>query len=391
MLSHMRAFLIILDSLGIGAAPDAASYCDEGSNTIGHLAQAVGSLHLPTMEQLGLGRIPAMVPAGIPINGVSTSIEPIAAWGAMHELSVGKDSTTGHWEIAGIIMKDGFNVFDTFPAELIQELQIRTGRSIMGNKPATGPAIIEELASRHIEEGSWIVYTSADSVFQIAAHEEIIPTDELYAACAIARELCNKYRIGRVIARPFTGEIGNLKRTAHRRDFSYPLPAPTLLNRLCDAGINVTTIGKLGDIFNASGITQSIHVENNHDAQKTILSLAAERQHGLIFGNLIDFDMLYGHRRDCRGYAKALEAADPFIGKLLPHLGKDDILIITADHGNDPTFSGTDHTREFVPLLVYRPGIAGCSLGIRHGFCDVAQSLASFFSVAGMPNGVSFL
>jgi phosphopentomutase len=360
------------------------------------LAQAVGGLRLPVLQQLGLGNIPALLPAGLPIAGVPPAVAPQAGFGAMREMSRGKDTTTGHWEMAGLELARGFHLFPkgppAFPPGLLAELERRTGRACIGNKAASGTAIIEELGAQQMRTGAWIVYTSADSVFQIAAHEEVIPLEELYRGCRIARELCNPLPVGRVIARPYIGRPGGFRRTENRRDFSLPLPEPTVLDRLAAAGVAVTTVGKLDDIFNRSGVTRAAHVENNRGAQDAVLALATERgAGGLIFANLIDFDMLYGHRRDCAGYARALEQADAFLGALLPALASPDMLILTADHGNDPTFKGTDHTREFVPLLVYRPGRAGASLGIRQGYYDIAQSLASFFGLAPLPRGRSFV
>lgn len=390
----MRAFLIVLDSVGIGAAPDAPEYGDAGANTLVHLAEAVGGLNLPTLERLGLGNIPSAIPGGLPIRGVRAAA-PEADWGAMQEVSRGKDTTTGHWEIAGLEMKEGFSVFPkgppSFPAELIGEFERRTGRKVIGNLAHSGTEIIRELGPHHMAEGSWIVYTSADSVFQIAAHEEVIPLQELYRGCEIVRELCNPYRVGRIIARPFVGRPGEFRRTENRRDFSYPLPEPTVLDRAAGRGIEVVGVGKIDDVFGRRGLTQSFHVENNADACKAVLDLAGREGDMLVFANLIDFDMLYGHRRDARGYARALAEADRFLGELLPRLGGGDLLLVTADHGNDPTFRGTDHTREYVPLLAYRPGRMGRSVGIRRGFYDIAQSLASFFGLAPMPRGASFL
>jgi phosphopentomutase len=330
------------------------------------------------------------------LDGVSAVERPSASYGAMREVSKGKDTTTGHWEIAGLEIETAFRVFPkeppSFPAELTSEFEKRTGRKIAGNKAASGTLIIEELGRRQIEEGCWIVYTSADSVFQIAAHERIIPLNELYEACEIARELCNDYRIGRVIARPYVGEPGAFSRTENRRDYSFPLPEPTILDRLSSHGIGVTTVGKLDDVFNGQGISRSIHVENSRDAQSAVLELALEQDTaGLVFVNLIDFDMLYGHRRDVRGYARALEDADVFVGKLLVLLKECDLLLITADHGNDPTFAGTDHTREFVPLLSYRRGSPGRNLGVRNGFYDIAQSLAEYFEIGRLSRGKSFI
>jgi phosphopentomutase len=391
----MRAFLVILDSVGIGEAPDAAAYGDSGSSTIAHTAAAVNGLRLPNLERLGLGNIPALLPKGLQIRGVPPASQPLACFGALQEKSQGKDTTTGHWELAGLLLEHGFHVFPSaepsFPPELVRAFEQRTGRKSIGNRAASGTKIIEELGERQMREGCWIIYTSADSVFQVAAHEDIIPLPELYRGCEIARELCNPYRVGRVIARPYVGKPGAFRRTENRRDFSYPLPEPTVLDRLSERGFDVITVGKLDDIFLRRGITDSVHVENNADAQSAVLRLARKPFRGLVFANLIDFDMLYGHRRDAAGYARTLEEADRFIGALLPLLEKDDVLLITADHGNDPTFKGTDHTREFVPLIVHRPGAPGRSLGIRHGFYDVAQSLAAFFGIAPMPRGVSFL
>ena len=390
----MRAFLIVLDSVGIGASPDAADYGDTGANTLAHLAAAAGDLRVPVLAAMGLGNIPALLPNGLPIAGVPPAVRPSASFGAMQEVSQGKDTTTGHWEMAGLHLREGFRLFPplhSFPLELIAALERRTGRKVIGNKAASGTGIIEELGERQMKEGAWIVYTSADSVLQIAAHEAVIPLEELYSACAIARKLCNPYGIGRVIARPYVGAPRAFRRTENRRDYSYPLPDLTVLDRIHEGGYPVATVGKLDDIFAGRGITESRHVENNRDAQSAILDLADGLTRGLVFANLIDFDMLYGHRRDAAGYARALEGTDRFLGEFLPRLRREDMLIVTAAHGNDPTFRGTDHTREFVPLLMCRPGTAGRSLGIRHGFFDVAQSLASFFGIEAMPRGESFL
>ncbi|MDD4871247.1 MAG: phosphopentomutase [Kiritimatiellae bacterium] len=390
----MKCFIIVLDSVGIGEAPDAADYGDSGASTLAHIAQAVGGLSLPVLQKMGMGNIPAIT-RGIAIEGLAPCSAPIASYGAMQEVSRGKDTTTGHWEMAGIELKAGFHIFKSdppsFPEELVHEFELRTGRKILGNKAASGIAIIDELGERQMKEGSWIVYTSADSVFQIAAHEEIIPLKELYSACAIARELCNPYKVGRVIARPYLGKPGAFKRTENRRDFSCRMPDNTIFHRLYDAGIPAITVGKLDDIFTGAPLSKSIHMENNRDAQKTLLAIASEHGDGLVFANLIDFDMLYGHRRDVTGYAVALADTDRFMEQLLPKLKNGDLLIITADHGNDPTYKGSDHTREFVPLLSFQPLVTGRSLGIRKGFYDIAQSVASFFATAPLPYGQSFL
>jgi phosphopentomutase len=400
----MKAFLIVLDSVGIGAAPDAASYGDAGANTLAHTAQAVSKLQaqphsssfsLPTLQTLGLGNIPPLLPGGLPIPGVPPHPRPVAAYGAMQERSQGKDTTTGHWEMAGLLMDPGFHLFPkgppSFPAGLIAEFERGTGRRVIGNKAASGLAIIDELGPRQMQDGAWIVYTSGDSVFQIAAHEAIIPLEELYAACRTARELCNPLVVGRVIARPYLGTPGAFLRTENRRDFSYPLPEPTILDRLLAANIPVITVGKLDDIFAGRGMSESFHVENSHAAIDAVLNIARRPTPCFCFTNLIDFDMLYGHRRDPIGYAHALQEADRFLGNLIPLLDPEDLLIITADHGNDPTFRGTDHTREFVPLLVRGPRLSGINLGIRDGFYDLAQTLAAFFGIPATPRGRSFL
>ncbi len=392
----MRAFLIVLDSVGIGYAPDAATYDDVGASTLTHTAAAVGELNLPVMTAMGLGNIPGLLPNGEAIAGVPPDDAPGAGYGAMQELSVGKDTTTGHWEMAGLHLTEGFHVFPeatpAFPDDLIREFEARTGRKVIGNKVASGTEIIKELGEQQLREGAWIAYTSADSVFQIAAHTDVIPLEELYRGCEIVRELCNPLFVGRVIARPYIGKPGSFARTEDRRDFSYPLPEPTILDRLSAAGTPVTTVGKLDDIFNGSGIDESFHEENNLDAQAAVLKLARrDEQRRFVFANFIDFDMLYGHRRDPKGYAESLEQTDEFLTELIPCLTADDVLIITADHGNDPTFKGTDHTREYVPLIVFQPGVPGRSLGIRQGFFDIAQSLATRFGIDPMPRGESFL
>lgn len=393
----MKRFVMVLDSVGIGEAPDAADYNDTGANTLAHLASAAGGVTLPTLEAMGLGKIPPLLPTGLPIEGVADVATPSASFGAMQEVSRGKDTTTGHWEIAGLELSEGLHVFPagppSFPDELVRSFEQQTGRKALGNRAASGTAIIEELGPRQLETGAWIAYTSVDSVMQIAAHEDVIPLEELYAGCCIARTLCDPLMVGRVIARPFVGGPGAFRRTENRRDFSLPPPEPTILDRLTDAGIPVTTIGKLDDIFNGRGIADSRHVENNADAMAHMQDVAGGGDGDrFVFANLIDFDMLYGHRRDPSGYAAALEKTDRFLADFLPSLQPDDVLIITADHGNDPTFRGTDHCREYVPLLVYSPGMtAGCSLGIRRGFFDIAQSVADAFGLTAIPRGRSFL
>ncbi len=393
----MKTFLIVLDSVGIGEAPDAAEYGDAGASTLAHTAAACGGLRLPVLQAMGLGNIPSLTD-GRALAGVPPVAAPRAAFGAMREMSAGKDTTTGHWEIAGLRLDQGLHLFPSgppsFPSDLLAALQRETGRGILGDKAASGTAIIDELGPLQMQTGAWIVYTSADSVVQLAAHEDIIPLEDLYDACRFVRARCNPLQVGRVIARPYAGRPGAFTRTDNRRDFSLPLPAPSILRQLASHGVKVVTVGKLDDIFPDSGIAESFHVGNNPEAIRAVLALAGRPPADgatLIFANLIDFDMRYGHRRDPRGYGAALEAADDFVRQLLALLAADDLLLLTADHGNDPTFAGTDHTREYVPLLVYGRGVKPESLGVRQGFFDIAQSLAVRFCVPAMPRGVSFL
>ena len=391
----MRVILIVLDSVGIAGAPDAAAYGDAGSATLPHIAGAVGGLNLPTLRSMGLGNIPGIVPGGIAIRGVDPVEKPIARYGALQEVSEGKDTITGHWELAGLEIRPGFHVFPpgppSFPPELVKAFEDATGRKILGDKAASGTGIIDELGPEHMKTGKWIAYTSADSVFQLAAHEEVIPLAEQYRGCEIARELCNKYRIGRVIARPFIGKPGAFTRTVNRRDFAYKPSEPTILERLVNAGVPVYAVGKIEDIYAHRGITEANHTGNTELSQNAVSKWTKEKPEGLIFANFIDFDMQYGHRRDAPGYARALESTDAWLASYIKLLGKDDVLMLTADHGNDPTYKGSDHTREIVPLLAYQPGRAGGSLGVRKGFYDVAQSIATFFRIEALPRGISFI
>ena len=392
----MKAVLIVLDSVGIGSAPDAAEYGDAGASTLPHLAAAAGGVQLPTMQKMGLGNVPALLhhrPAE-KIEGVPPEAKPIASYGAMREMSDGKDTITGHWEIAGLEVDPGFYGFppaNSFPPDLIAAFEKETGRKLIGNKAASGTAIIDELGEEHVKTGALICYTSADSVFQIAAHEEVVPVPELYRYCEIARRLCDPLRVGRVIARPFVGKPGAFKRTENRKDFAYLPSEPTILERLVAKNVPVYAVGKIEDIYCHRGITESIHTGNNADSQALVEKWTKEKTDGLIIANFIDYDMVYGHRRDAKGYAKSLELTDQWLAKYLPLLKEGDMLILTADHGNDPTFKGTDHTREYVPLLVYRPGEPAENLGIRRGFYDIAQSLAQFFSIPAIPRGASFV
>ena len=392
----MKAVLIVLDSVGIGSAPDAAEYGDAGASTLPHLAAAAGGVQLPTMQKMGLGNIPALLhnrPAE-KIAGVPPEAKPIASYGAMREMSDGKDTITGHWEIAGLEVDPGFYGFppaNSFPPDLIAAFEKETGRKLIGNKAASGTAIIDELGPEHVKTGALICYTSADSVFQIAAHEEVVPVTELYRYCEIARRLCDPLRVGRVIARPFVGKPGAFKRTENRKDFAYLPSEPTILERLVAKNVPVYAVGKIEDIYCHRGITESIHTGNNADSQALVAKWTQEKKSGLIVANFIDYDMVYGHRRDAKGYAQSLERTDQWLAGYLPLVQPDDLLILTADHGNDPTFRGTDHTREYVPLLVYRPGEPAENLGIRRGFYDIAQSLAKFFNIPAIPRGASFV
>ena len=390
-----KAVLIVMDSAGIGEAPDAALYGDKGASTLPHLSAAVGGLAAPVFRSLGLGNIPGLLPQRESIAGVPPEPAPIASWGAMRETSEGKDTITGHWEIAGLVTRPGFHVFppeNSFPPDLIAAFEKETGRGVIGDKAASGTAIIDEFGAEHLRTGALVCYTSADSVFQIAAHEEIVPLPELYRCCEIARRLCDPLKVGRVIARPFLGEPGAFKRTENRRDFAYQPPEKTILERLTAEGIPVWAVGKIEDIYAHRGVTGSNHTGNNVDSAAQVDAWYAEKDGGLIFANFIDFDMLYGHRRDAEGYAKCVEWMDGWLAGFLPKMQEGDVLILTADHGNDPTFTGTDHTREYVPLIVYEKGKPGRSLGIRDGFCDISMSLAAFFGLEELPpRGVSFL
>lgn len=390
----MKVVLIVLDSVGIGIAPDQKDYDDVGAATLPHIGEAVGGLNLPTLQKIGLGNIPQVCPQPIEIPGVRSVAQPLASFGAMREVSQGKDTITGHWEIAGLEINPGFALFPpafpSFPRSLTDEFERRTGRGLLGNKAASGTRIIDELGPEHMRTGKWIVYTSADSVFQLCAHEDVIPIAEQYRACEIARELCNPLRVGRVIARPFVGQPGSFTRTENRRDFAFKPSEPTILERLHAAGHTVCAVGKIEDIFAHRGITESVHTGNNQASQKQVEEFLGRPGDAFIFANYIDFDMHFGHRRDPRGYADCLMQTDAWLTGFLPRLTTDDVLIITADHGNDPTFKGSDHTREVVPLLVYRPGRPSRNLGLRQGYFDIAQSVATLFGLPPLPRGLSF-
>lgn len=383
-----RIFLIVLDSVGIGQAPDALKYNDVGADTLGNIAKATGGINLPHLEKMGLGNLKE-------IKGVKAADRPISHYTRMIEASVGKDTMTGHWELMGLHIKQPFQTFPNgFPNELIAELSAKTGRKIIGNIPASGTVIIEELGKEHLETGALIVYTSADSVLQIAAHEEVVPLDELYRICEIARELTKdeKYLVGRVIARPFVGELGNFTRTSNRKDYALKPFGRTVLNELKDNNFDVISLGKIFDIFDGEGITRAVKTANNDDGVAKLLKEMNRDFHGLCFLNLVDFDALYGHRRDPEGYKRALETFDEQLVDILALVKEDDLLIITADHGNDPTHHGTDHTREYVPLFVYHRKIEkGKKLPERKTFADVGATIADNFSIPLPINGTSFL
>jgi phosphopentomutase len=383
----VRVFLIVLDGVGAGALPDAADYGDSKSDTLRHVAEAVGGLKVPTLERLGLGRLKSL-PGVRPLATVQ------GARGLLAEESPGKDSTTGHWEMAGIVLERPFPTFpDGFPEKLLERWCERTGRGWMGNVAASGTEIITRLGDEHRRTGSYIVYTSADSVFQVAADEGIVPLEELYAACAAARELLQgEHAVGRVIARPFEKAADGYRRTSHRRDFSLPPPGPTLLDRLTDAGHPVVTVGKVDELFAGRGVSDAIHTAGNAEGEEVLVDLVRKSGRGLVFANLVDFDQLYGHRNDPTGFARALEQFDARLHEFLAYVRPDELCLVTADHGNDPTTPSTDHSREYVPLLAAGPRVRpGADIGTRSSFADVAASIAEMFGVPKPPAGRSFL
>jgi len=383
-----KIHVVVLDSVGIGEAPDAANFGDVGSHTLGHIAEKMNGLTMPQMESFGLANIE-------PLQGMQATDKPKAYYGKMQEASVGKDTMTGHWEIMGLNIDKPFKVYpEGFPAELIAELEKRTGRKVLCNKPASGTQVIEDFGKEHMETGAIIVYTSADPVLQIAAHEEIIPLEELYKICEIARELTlqPEYLVGRVIARPFVGTPGNFTRTSNRHDYALKPFGRTTMNVLKDAGFDVIAIGKISDIFNGEGVTDAVRTKNNKDGMDKFAEVVRRDFHGISFLNLVDFDANFGHRRDPLGYGNALQEFDARIPEITEAMTEDDLLIITADHGNDPTFHGTDHTREYVPLIVYSPRFNGGSeLALRETFADIAATVAENFKVAAPEFGKSFL
>lgn len=381
-----RVIWIVLDSVGMGALPDAHKYGDENSNTIGNISKAVGGLNLPNMERLGLGNIEGMV-------GVSRVENPVGCYARFSELSNGKDTTTGHWEMVGINSEQPFPTYPNgFPKDLVEAFENAVGRRILGNKTASGTAILDELGEEHMKTGKLIVYTSADSVFQIAAHEEIVPLEELYKICETARNmLVGEHAVARVIARPFVGEPGNFTRTPNRRDFSLVPPYNTVLDNLKSKNFNVMAVGKIEDIFSGKGVTEAVHTKDNMDGVDKTLDYMKEDKKGLIFTNLVDFDMKWGHRNDVEAYAKGLEAFDKRLPDIIGAMKDTDILFITADHGCDPTTPGTDHSREYVPFLAYGRALKeNVNLGTRKTFADMGQTIAEIFSVEPIRVGESF-
>ncbi|HKG33050.1 MAG TPA: phosphopentomutase [Gemmatimonadales bacterium] len=380
-----RAAIIVLDGLGIGTAHDTHAYGDTGSNTLGNVARVVGGLKLPQLERLGLGRC-AMV------DGLAKIPDPQAAFGICEPASPGKDSTTGHWEICGVILEHPFPTYPQgFPPELIQEFERITGRGVLGNVPSSGTAILDRYGEEHCRTGRWIVYTSADSVFQVAAHESTISVAELYQACERARNLLRgDYAVSRVIARPFVGEPGAWVRTPHRRDFSLTPPGPTLLDRLAEAGVARAGVGKVDDLFAGRSVS-SVHAATNREAYDFIQDALETLSSGLLLANVIEFDQTWGHRNDVPGFYRGLQELDATIPRLLRKIRDQDLIIFTADHGNDPTTASTDHSREVVPLLVLGPRVRPVDLGRRSSFADIGQTVAEFFQVPALASGTSFL
>lgn len=389
MSTFKRIHLIVMDSVGIGEAPDAAEFDDFGVDTFGHIARETGGLNMPNMAKLGLSNIEE-------VQGVPKAERPLAYHTKMQEASRGKDTMTGHWEIMGLYIDTPFRVFpDGFPDELISRIEEKTGRKVIGNKPASGTEILDELGEEHMKTGALIVYTSADSVLQVAAHEEIVPLKELYEICEFCREITleDPYMLGRIIARPFVGEPGAFKRTAGRHDYALKPFGRTTMNELQDGGFDVIALGKISDIYDGEGVTRSVRTVSNMDGMDKLVEELGKPFNGLSFLNLVDFDALFGHRRDPQGYGQALEEYDARLPEVFAKMNEDDLLLITADHGNDPTYRGTDHTREYVPLLAYSPSFknGGTKLPLRTTFADIAATVAENFGVKMPEYGTSFL
>ena len=375
-------YILVMDSVGVGAQPDAYKFGDEGADTFGHVTYGEDLRKIDLLMKLGMCKFTQ--------DGKSCS--PIGAWGRMKELSAGKDTVTGHWELMGVVTKKPMPVYPNgFPEHIIKRLEQETGRGVIGNKPASGTEIIAELGEEHCKTGSLIVYTSQDSVLQIAAHEEVVPLDELYRSCEIARKImAGDDACGRIIARPFVGQAPNFTRTSNRRDFSLKPPQKMLLDMLFENGIKTTAVGKIDDIFCSQGISDAIHSHGNAECLDTVMSLLKQKREGLVFVNLVDFDMLYGHRNDKEGYFQALAYFNDRLKEIVANMDDETCLIITADHGCDPTDASTDHSREYVPVLVYANKIKPARLGTRNGFCDLAATTADLLGVKCDMRGKSF-
>ncbi|MBN2796858.1 MAG: phosphopentomutase [Clostridia bacterium] len=381
-----RVILIIMDSLGVGALPDAERFGDVGVNTLNNIAKNVSSLKIPNLINLGIGNLEG-------VDDVPNVEHAIGSYGRSKEVSNGKDTTMGHWEIAGLNISEPFNTYPNgFPDEIIKPFEERTGRKVLCNLPASGTEVLEEFGKEHMETGDLIVYTSADSVFQIAAHEDIVPIETLYAYCEFAREmLMGQYQVARVIARPFVGTPGNFTRTSNRHDYSLKPFDKTVLDQLKAAGKDVIAVGKIVDIFDGEGVTESIHTKSNMDGVDQTLAYMKKENEGLIFTNLVDFDAMYGHRRNIEGYGKAIEEFDARLPEIFENLRDDDILMLSADHGNDPSHVGTDHTREYIPILVYGKKIKdNVNIGTRETFADIAATIADILKIDPPKNGSSF-
>ncbi|CEN26264.1 phosphopentomutase [Paraclostridium sordellii] len=381
-----RVIWMVIDSVGIGALPDSEKFGDVNVNTLGNIVKAYKDIQLPNMIKLGLSNIDG-------IDSLDSIDNPIGSFGRASEVSKGKDTTTGHWEMTGVLVETPFKTYENgFPKEIIDEFERKTNRKVIGNKPASGTAILDELGEQQMKTGEVIVYTSADSVFQIAAHEEIIPLEELYKMCEIAREIMmGENAVARIIARPFVGKPGAFERTSNRRDYSLSPFEDTVLDTIKKSNLDVIGVGKIEDIFNKQGITEAIHTKDNMDGVDQTINYIKKENKGLIFTNLVDFDSKYGHRRDVEGYKKALEEFDARIPEIIDNMKDDDILIINADHGNDPTYKGTDHTREYIPVLVYGKNInKGYNLGTRKSFADIGATVADILNVDLPKHGESF-